>query len=299
MTRSGGPGSAAADGWRFPNPATPPGSADYYSIRFSAAGRRDALAALFALRRELRHILVQVSDPGVARRKLDWWRDEIGRGLEGRAQHPLCRPLEPAQRSHALPLDPFLDMARRVEDELQGSRSTTRAAHWHRLGDDRGALFQLICHCHWDPCNRLTDDATLAGARDAGAWCTQVRQLRAVGRLLRQGREIAPQDLLEQIGLSQSELVRTAMAQSAQAGTGGPHPDPSRRARLCGLLAELAPAPFPAAAAAALPLPIRIQLRIHAALLQELVRADFDLLDRRIGLTPLRKLWIAWRTSRG
>ncbi len=48
---------------------------------------------------------------------------------------------------------------------------------------------------------------------------------------------------------------------------------------------------------AALPRALRIQLRIHAALLDELARSGFDVVDQRIGLTPLRKLWLAWRTS--
>jgi phytoene synthase len=39
-----------------------------------------------------------------------------------------------------------------------------------------------------------------------------------------------------------------------------------------------------------------VQLRIHRALLDELSRSALDVVDQRIGLTPLRKLWIAWRT---
>ena len=35
---------------------------------------------------------------------------------------------------------------------------------------------------------------------------------------------------------------------------------------------------------------------IYATLLAEIERADFQVLHQRIALTPLRKLWIAWRT---
>ena len=73
------------------------------------------------------------------------------------------------------------------------------------------------------------------------------------------------------------------------------------RQRLPALLAPLAETlrgdrPEPAATAA-LPRALRIQLRIHAALLDELARSGFNVVDQRIGLTPLRKLWLAWRTS--
>src|SRR4030095_15697523 len=35
---------------------------------------------------------------------------------------------------------------------------------------------------------------------------------------------------------------------------------------------------------------------IYAALLTEIERENFQVLHQRIALTPLRKLWIAWRT---
>ena len=37
---------------------------------------------------------------------------------------------------------------------------------------------------------------------------------------------------------------------------------------------------------------------IYRALLDEIARDGYRVLDRRIALTPLRKLWIAWRTAR-
>jgi phytoene/squalene synthetase len=40
---------------------------------------------------------------------------------------------------------------------------------------------------------------------------------------------------------------------------------------------------------------IRVQLRLHQALLNVLERSGFDVVDQRIGLTPLRKFWLAWR----
>ncbi len=35
---------------------------------------------------------------------------------------------------------------------------------------------------------------------------------------------------------------------------------------------------------------------IYRALLDEIRRDGFAVLDRRIALTPLRKFWIAWKT---
>jgi phytoene synthase len=37
---------------------------------------------------------------------------------------------------------------------------------------------------------------------------------------------------------------------------------------------------------------------IYRTLLDEIERDDYAVLDRRIALTPVRKLWIAWRTAK-
>jgi phytoene synthase len=39
-----------------------------------------------------------------------------------------------------------------------------------------------------------------------------------------------------------------------------------------------------------------IMAAIYRTLLDEIRRDRFDVLDKRIALTPLRKLWIAWKT---
>jgi phytoene synthase len=39
-----------------------------------------------------------------------------------------------------------------------------------------------------------------------------------------------------------------------------------------------------------------IMAAIYRTLLDEIRRDGFNVLDRRIALTPLRKLWIAWKT---
>jgi len=41
-----------------------------------------------------------------------------------------------------------------------------------------------------------------------------------------------------------------------------------------------------------------IMAAIYRALLDEIERDGYRVLDRRIALTPLRKLWIAWKTAR-
>ncbi len=44
--------------------------------------------------------------------------------------------------------------------------------------------------------------------------------------------------------------------------------------------------------------PALIMAAIYRALLDEIERDRYQVLDHRIALTPLRKLWIAWKTAR-
>jgi 15-cis-phytoene synthase len=110
-----------------------------------------------------------------------------------------------------------------------------------------------------------------------------VRRIRDAGLRLRRARAVLPADALQAAGLTHEQLASL-----------------QHRHRLPALLRAQADAlrndrPNPAATAA-LPRALRIQLRIHTALLDELTRCQLDVVDQRIGLTPLRKLWLGWRT---
>ncbi|MGD9355846.1 MAG: squalene/phytoene synthase family protein, partial [Chromatiales bacterium] len=76
--------------FRFPNIATPEGSSAYYLVRFTPVELRERQAVLFAWRRELQRLL-DSSDPGVARLKLDYWRNELRPDQLGKSRHPLAQ----------------------------------------------------------------------------------------------------------------------------------------------------------------------------------------------------------------
>jgi len=266
--------------WRFPNRATPPGSSAYYSVRFAPAARRDHLAALLAWRHQVRAILHEVSDPGVARLKLQWWREELGRTFAGEPRHPLSQVLAPLLDARRLAPEPFRRIAERVEAEILRRQPADEAELTAACEDDLGALFELLAACEG-----AEERESLAAARRLGGFCTRVYLIRDSGALARQGRAPLPADRLRALGLSQQALTQA-----------------HHRERLPELLAPAAAAARAAQDATEqaprLPVTLRIRGRILAALLGELERADLDLAEQRIGLTPVRKLWLAWREAR-
>ena len=72
------------------------GSSFYYSFLFLPPPQRRAIIALYAFCREVDDTVDESTDDGVARTRLAWWRDEIGRLFEGVPGHPVTRALQPA-----------------------------------------------------------------------------------------------------------------------------------------------------------------------------------------------------------
>src|SRR6201998_3065138 len=71
------------------------GSSFYYSFLFLPPERRRAITALYAFCREVDDIADEVSDVGIARTKLAWWRTEVANLFAGHPQHPVTKALQP------------------------------------------------------------------------------------------------------------------------------------------------------------------------------------------------------------
>jgi len=271
---------SAPDEWRFPNQATSLGSSAYYSLRFAPRELRDDLAVLSAWRYQVRAVPDRVSDPGLARIKLQWWREELERTFAGTLHHPLSRALGPVLEWHGLPQTPFTDITDQVEAEILRRQPATEADLDAACERDLGALFELIARCHG-----LSDADVLRVARRLGGFCARVYLIRDSGVLARRGRALFPSQQLRGLGLSNAALGRR-----------------EHRDRLPELLAPAADRARAKLAVSdlnrGLPVCIRVRVRILASLLDEIEGVGFAVADRRIGLTPLRKLWLAWRENR-
>jgi phytoene synthase len=135
-----------------------------------------------------------------------------------------------------------------------------------------------------------TNPATRQYARDLGIAFQLTNVVRDVGEDARRGRIYLPQDDLERHGVPATSILQCA---------GG-------RAFRELMVHEVARArEWYERALATLPREDRISQRpglimaaIYRALLDEIVRDDYRVLEHRVALTPLRKLWIAWKTAR-
>ncbi len=261
------------------------GSSFYYSFRLLPPERRRAITALYAFCREVDDVVDEVHDPGVARAKLAWWRTEVAAVYEGAPQHPVAQALVPVVRAYRLPREHFDAVIDGMAMDLAQQRYADFAdleRYCHRVAGVVGLMSAEIFG--------YEAPSTARFARDLGIAFQLTNIVRDVGEDARRGRIYLPQEDLARHGVSASAILRGR----EEPGFRALMAFEVGRARewYARAMRELAPSDRRAQRASL------AMAAIYRALLDEIERDGYRVLDRRIALTPLRKLWIAWRTAR-
>ena len=259
------------------------GSSFYYSFLFLPLPRRRAITALYAFCREVDDVVDETCDMQVAARKLDWWEQEIERLFQGRADHPVTRALAPHLMDYDLTRSRLLEVIAGMRMDLVQNRYSDQEAlalYCRRVAGVVGEMASSIFG--------RTDTATLHYADRLGLAFQLTNIIRDVGEDARKGRIYLPQQDLLRYQVTPADLL----AGRRSAGFSALMQDMSARARQAYREAyDLLPEADRRAQRPGL-----IMAAIYSTLLDEIERDDFQVLDRRTSLTPIRKLWLAWRT---
>jgi len=259
------------------------GSSFYYSFLFLPQERRRAITALYAFCREVDDVVDEVPDVGVARTKLAWWRTEVANLFAGHPQHPVTKALAPFTKTHGIDAGRMNEIIDGMEMDLV----------YHRYPDFES--LKLYCHRAAGVVGQLSasifgysNPATLEYAENLGIAFQLTNIIRDVGEDARRGRVYLPQDELARFGLTAEDIlarkggepfVRLMEFQAARAQS------------YYDLAFSKLAAQDRASQRAGL-----IMAAIYRTLLDEISRDKFQVLEQRVALTPLRKLWIAWKT---
>ena len=262
------------------------GSSFYYAFRMLPEARRLAITAFYAFCREVDDIVDQVSDPMVARTKLMYWRREVDALFMGTAQHPVMQALKAHIEPMRLPQSAFHTVIDGMQQDLEKTRYLNIAelsAYCYKAAGVVGEVSARIFGM------KVPDNPhTLEYARTLGEALQLTNIIRDVGEDARRGRIYLPQDELARFGVSSSALLRcepddkfvTFMA--FQYG---------RVVELHERALALLPAEDKRTQRAGLAMGA-----IYRALLEEIRRDGYRVLEHRVALTPIRKLWIVWKT---
>jgi 15-cis-phytoene synthase len=261
------------------------GSSFYYSFMFMPPERRRAIIALYAYCREVDDVVDEAHDPEVARAKLAWWRAEVRAVCDGTPQHPVARALQASAKPLGVRQQDLETVIDGMAMDLEQARYTdfdSLERYCHRVAGVVGVMSAQIMG--------YRDQATLDYARDLGVAFQLTNVIRDVGEDAGRGRIYLPQEDLARFGVDppsilarqDSEAFRKLMAFEV---------DRAQR------WYERALAKLPAVDRHSQRVGLAMAA-IYRTTLREIERDGYRVLDRRISLTPLRKLWIAWRAVR-
>jgi phytoene synthase len=265
------------------NKAAQSGSSFYYSFLFLTPERRRAITALYAFCREVDDAVDEPSQPSAAQAALAWWRGEVAQLFAGNPQHPVTRALAPATEPFRITQARLNEIMDGMEMDLNQSRHLDFAGlqlYCHRVAGVVGALAAAIFG-HRNP-------KTLDYAERLGLAFQLTNIIRDVGEDARNNRIYIPMDELKRFEVGPADIIE------------GRHTE--NFTRLMRFQADRAMRCYDEALAL-LPREDRraqrpglVMAAIYRTLLNEIADDGFRVLKQRVALTPVRKLWIAWRT---
>jgi 15-cis-phytoene synthase len=264
------------------NRAAPPGSMRYFSLLYAPQERRDLLCALYVIDAEIRES-AQSANHDVAHTRLQWWRGEIERLVNGNPQHPATRLLNDSAverasfaKLHEAMVAADMDLARMTYSNMREVR-----AYSSRSG---GAVQELMAALLVAP--SPLEEAARAIANRVGIGVRQSEMLRDLRQDTHDGRVYLPQDRLAAHSVTLEDLRKREVA---------PHVKAALREFKDAVQEELKSA----LAAVNAPLrPLAVLAGLHLRLLGRIAARDYDVAASRIELGPIEKPWVAWRTAR-
>lgn len=259
------------------------GSSFYYSFLFLPTERQQAITALYAFCREVDDVVDENTDPQVARTSLAWWRSEIMRMMQDQPTHPVTRALSPHVKTYDLQMNDLVAIIDGMEMDLSQTRYLDFKGLEHYCWHVASVVGLLSARIFG-----LTDPRTLQYAEKLGLAFQLTNIIRDVGEDARRDRIYLPVSELQQFEVPAADILNAKHSE--------------RFERLMRFQAERAHRYYDEAFAL-LPAQDRraqraglIMAAIYRALLHEVEADGFRVLQHRISLTPLRKLWIAWKT---
>ena len=266
------------------NVAAKSGSSFYYAFLFLPPERRKAITALYAFCREVDDVVDEVSEASVARMKLAWWRSQIENLFAGKVpEHPIMQALAPHIKPFGLEAKQLHAIIEGMEMDLEqyqyGDYASLKKYCWHAAGVVGELSAKIFGY---------TNPQTMEYADKLGLAFQLTNIIRDVGDDARRGRIYLPIEDLQRFEVTQNDILdsnyndnfvalmqfQTDRAREAYQAAMLALPEEDRRAQRPGLL----------------------MAAIYYALLDEIERDRWHVLDQRIALTPIRKFWLAWKT---
>ena len=261
------------------------GSSFYYSFLYLPLEKRHAITALYAFCREVDDVVDECAEVSVARAKLAWWRQEVAVIFHA-DRNPPSHPVAKALASVSLTFNITAERLNQIIDGMEMDLNYSRYADFDTLKHYCYHVASVVGLCSAEIFG-YRNPRTLKYAENLGLAFQLTNIIRDVGEDARRGRIYLPQDELARFGVSEGDILQSRETDGFR--------------RLMEFQIERAERYY-AQAFAELPvedrrnqLPGIIMSAIYRTLLDEIKDDGCHVLRQRMSLTPMRKLWIAWK----
>lgn len=272
------------------NKAASSGSSFYYSFLFLPKEKRKAITALYAFCREIDDITDDIKDPAIVNIKLEWWRNDVRKIFNDTPEHLVNRELQNTIKNfkldEALLLDIITGMQMDVEHTHYDTFKKLEEYCYHVAGVVGLLSIEIFGY---------SNPKTQEYAKLLGNALQLTNIIRDIYEDATRERIYIPAEELDKFNISASQIYTNNFKTDEQQNN------------LRGLIAFQCKRAksYYQKAREALPDEDRysqstglIMAAIYEATLDEIIRDNYQVLKHRIKLTPLRKLWIAWKTYR-
>ncbi len=260
------------------------GSSFYYAFLFLPAPKRATITAFYAFCREVDDVVDEVSDPTIAASKLAWWRQAVITAFQGSPEHPVLKALMPWVEQFGIRAEHLLSIIEGCEMDLTQTRYLSRqdlSRYCHLVAGVVGEVSALIFG--------QTHPQTTSYAHTLGQAFQLTNIIRDVGEDALRGRVYLPLDELQAHDVKVHEVLERVDSPRFQALM-------KSQAQQAHALYQLALSELPQQDWRAQK-PGLMMASIYRTLLKEIESSGFPVLHQRVSLTPLRKLWLAWRVQ--
>jgi len=260
------------------------GSSFYYSFMFLPKQKREAITALYAFCREVDDVVDECTELKVAQVKLAWWKDEIRNLYLNKPIHPVTKALEPVIKQFQLDEEHFHEIIDGMEMDLNFNRYEDfkqLQLYCYRVASVVGILSAQIFG--------FENRKTLKFAHDLGMAFQLTNIIRDVGEDARRNRIYIPLDELAKFNVTEDDILKNRESDAVK--------------KLLESQIERAETYYDKALNE-LPAEDKknqrvglIMTAIYRTLLREIkIDGAEKVMNARISLGTLRKLWIAFST---
>lgn len=260
------------------------GSNFYFAFQFLPERERRGITALYAFCREVDDVVDEMREPTVAKAKLEWWRGEVDGLFSGNPQHPVTRALADVLEYADLQPEYFHEIIDGMQMDLdhEGYQDWSELMlYCWRAAGVVGVLSATVFG--------YDDRRTMQYAQALGTAFQLTNIIRDVGEDAARGRVYLAREDLARHSVSADELTadRTSPALAALLAEYGKRaqsyydkamaflPEGDRYRQRSGLMMAV----------------------IYRRLLDRIAERGYRVLEQRIRLNPMHKLWLAWRTA--